>query len=206
MSRPLLTPEGHVYCNYGLAGKPLPPCTGCWAVLVLRMNHCIIKRAPTGIPAATDGRAWTRVPFRLACTATPVPNDLRGEFGTHAEFTRHEGTTQEMPRWGRHDEVMGASRRIRIKRPCSRGVLGADVAWRHGPRWTGAVRPDMRTTDSCSLERAERLVPRSSATPPNGSLFVHRRRLDRLMDRRRCSPGLHRLPGEGRRHLVRRDR
>ena len=29
---------------------------------------------------------WTRVPFRLACTATPAPNDFM-ELGNHAEFT-----------------------------------------------------------------------------------------------------------------------
>jgi superfamily II DNA or RNA helicase len=58
-----------------------------------------------GFAGATTKRlieAFSRTPYRLACTATPAPND-HTELGTHAEFLGVMKRDQMLMRWFLHD-------------------------------------------------------------------------------------------------------
>ena len=48
--------------------------------------------------------AFARTPFKLACTATPAPND-HAELGQHAEFLGVMSQTQMLTRWFIHDSA-----------------------------------------------------------------------------------------------------
>lgn len=49
-------------------------------------------------------QAFSKTPFRLACTATPAPND-HAELGQHSEFLDAMSQTQMLTRWFLHDSA-----------------------------------------------------------------------------------------------------
>jgi superfamily II DNA or RNA helicase len=54
--------------------------------------------------------AWT--PYRLACTATPAPNDYK-ELGNHSEFLGIMNTNEMLTRWFVHDSANTADWRLK---------------------------------------------------------------------------------------------
>jgi superfamily II DNA or RNA helicase len=55
---------------------------------------------------------FARTPFRLACTATPAPNDYK-ELGNHAEFLGVMNTMEMLTRWFVHDSANTADWRLK---------------------------------------------------------------------------------------------
>lgn len=55
---------------------------------------------------------FSMVPYRLACTATPAPNDYT-EIGNHAEFLGIMTTTEMLTRWFVHDAANTADWRLK---------------------------------------------------------------------------------------------
>lgn len=74
--------------------------------------------------------AFSRTPYRLACTATPAPND-HTELGTHAEFLGVMRREEMLPRWFINDTANTGTWRIK-------GHAAGDF-WRWVASWARCV-------------------------------------------------------------------
>ena len=165
-------PEGIHITNYEMLHHHRPED---WAGLVLDESS-IIKSAD-GVFRRRLTAEWTRVPFRLACTATPAPNDLM-EFGTHAEFLGVMKAQEMLAMFFVHDG--GDTSKWRIK-----GHARA-AFWEWMCSWAMMV----RSPADCGYENNGFMLPERAEhshvveTEPHGSLFVQE--AAGLMDRRRA--------------------
>lgn len=68
------------------------------------LDESSILKSFTGQTTKRLIEAFSRMPYRLACTATPAPND-HTELGTHAEFLSVMTRDQMLMRWFLHDSA-----------------------------------------------------------------------------------------------------
>lgn len=68
------------------------------------LDESSILKSFTGQTTRRLIEAFARTPYRLACTATPAPND-HTELGTHAEFLSVMTRDQMLMRWFLHDSM-----------------------------------------------------------------------------------------------------
>lgn len=68
------------------------------------LDESSILKGFTGTTTKRLIEAFSRTPYRLACTATPAPND-HSELGTHAEFLGVMNRDQMLMRWFLHDSA-----------------------------------------------------------------------------------------------------
>lgn len=76
------------------------------------LDESSILKSFTGITTRKLIEMFARVPFRLACTATPAPND-HTELGTHAEFLSVMRRDEMLPIWFIHDSADTGTWRIK---------------------------------------------------------------------------------------------
>lgn len=76
------------------------------------LDESSILKSFTGITTRKLIEMFARVPFRLACTATPAPND-HTELGTHAEFLSVMRRDEMLPIWFIHDSADTCTWRIK---------------------------------------------------------------------------------------------
>ena len=68
------------------------------------LDESSILKSFSGVTTRKLIDAFARTPFRLACTATPAPND-HTELGQHSEFLSVLSQTQMLTRWFLHDSA-----------------------------------------------------------------------------------------------------
>jgi len=108
------------------------------------------------------------IPFRLACTATPAPNDYM-ELGSHAEFLGVMTTAEMLAMYFTHDG--GETQKWRLKRHAE------DVFWRWVASWAVCITHprdlgyDEKGFDLPPLRYHEHQVESQLATP-EGMLFA----------------------------------
>lgn len=93
--------------NYDRADKFSPELFG--GVI---LDESSILKSFTGATTRKLIAAFAETPFRLACTATPAPND-HTEIGTHAEFLGVMRRDEMLPRWFIHDSADTGTWRIK---------------------------------------------------------------------------------------------
>jgi len=76
------------------------------------LDESSILKSFTGITTRKLIEMFSRVPFRLACTATPAPND-HTELGTHAEFLSVMRRDEMLPIWFIHDSADTGTWRVK---------------------------------------------------------------------------------------------
>lgn len=76
------------------------------------LDESSILKSFTGITTRKLIEMFARTPFRLACTATPAPND-HTELGTHAEFLSVMRRDEMLPIWFIHDSADTGTWRIK---------------------------------------------------------------------------------------------
>lgn len=76
------------------------------------LDESSILKSFTGITTRKLIEMFARVPFRLACTATPAPND-HTELGTHAEFLSVMRRDEMLSIWFIHDSADTGTWRIK---------------------------------------------------------------------------------------------
>lgn len=76
------------------------------------LDESSILKSFTGITTRKLIESFARVPFRLACTATPAPND-HTELGTHAEFLSVMRRDEMLPIWFIHDSADTGTWRVK---------------------------------------------------------------------------------------------
>ena len=95
-----------------------------WGGVIL--DESSILKSFTGKTTRALIETWRRTPFRLACTATPAPND-HTEMGQHAEFLGVMRAPEMMSRWFIADQSqMG---RYRLKKPAVRPFWDWVASW-----------------------------------------------------------------------------
>jgi superfamily II DNA or RNA helicase len=101
--------------------------------------------------------AFARTPYRLACTATPAPNDVL-ELGNHAEFLGAMSSHEMLARWFINDSM--AAGKYRLK-----GHAEADF-W----RWVASWAVSLSSPGDLLNERGEAYPAGSHHLPP---LHIH---------------------------------
>lgn len=81
-----------------------------WAGVVL--DESSILKAYTGATKQALVQAFQRTPYRLACTATPAPNDYL-ELGNHAEFLGVMASHEMLMRWFINDSMKAGGYRLK---------------------------------------------------------------------------------------------
>ena len=76
------------------------------------LDESSILKSFTGSTKRTLVEMFSRTPYRLACTATPAPNDHL-EFGNHSEFLGVMHGTQMISRWFINDTMQAGSYRLK---------------------------------------------------------------------------------------------
>lgn len=76
------------------------------------LDESSILKGFTGATTKALIGAFSRTPYRLACTATPAPND-HTELGTHAEFLGAMRREEMLPLWFIHDSENTGTWRIK---------------------------------------------------------------------------------------------
>ena len=90
------------------------------------VHNSSILKSFTGATTRKLISAFARTPFRLACTATPAPNDHM-ELGQHAQFLGIMPSNEMLSRWFITDQTeMG---RYRLKRPAVRPFWDWVASW-----------------------------------------------------------------------------
>jgi len=96
--------DGITVCNY----ESMHKLSGPWAGVVL--DESSILKSYMGATKRALIESYADVPYRLACTATPAPNDYL-ELGNHAEFLGVMSSHQMIARWFISDQsAMGTYR------------------------------------------------------------------------------------------------
>lgn len=90
------------------------------------LDESSILKSFTGATTRKLIAAFAQTPFRLACTATPAPNDHM-ELGQHAQFLGIMPSNEMLSRWFLTDQTeMG---RYRLKRPAVRPFWNWVASW-----------------------------------------------------------------------------
>lgn len=76
------------------------------------LDESSILKSFTGVTTRKLIESFARVPYRLACTATPAPND-HTELGTHAEFLGVMRRDEMLPIWFIHDSADTGTWRVK---------------------------------------------------------------------------------------------
>lgn len=76
------------------------------------LDESSILKSFTGATTRALIAAFARTPYRLACTATPAPND-HTELGTHSEFLGVMRRDEMLPQWFIHDSADTGTWRIK---------------------------------------------------------------------------------------------
>jgi hypothetical protein len=134
------------------------------------LDESSILKSVDGSTRAALTEAFAATPFKLACTATPAPND-HTELGQHAEWLGIMRRTEMLSQWFVHDG--GSTQDWRVK------GHAADDFWRWVCSWGLLVRKpsDLGYPDGSHelppLEMVEHVIPSSIAdAQAAGSLFV----------------------------------
>jgi superfamily II DNA or RNA helicase len=150
-SRDGLTPTAITITNYELLHRFRPED---FAGIVL--DESSILKAYDGATRNAIIAAFTDTPFRLACTATPAPNDFT-ELGNHSEFLGVKSRTEMLSEYFVHDGKTTQEWRLKGH--------AEDVFWRWVCSWGAMVkRPsDLGYEDGAfrlpPLRMHERIVP-----------------------------------------------
>jgi hypothetical protein len=156
----------------------------CFAGVVLDESSCLKDYTSATRNALIE--AFARTPYKLACTATPAPND-HIELGNHAEFLGIMSRTEMLSQWFVHDG--GSTQDWRIK------GHAVESFWRWVASWAALVRrpSDLGYDDGAyalpPLEVHEHVVAADLATAhAAGKLFVEpAQTLDEQRKARRAS-------------------
>ncbi len=76
------------------------------------LDESSVLKNYTGVTKRTLIESFTRTPYKLACTATPAPND-RKELGNHAEFLGVMPSNEMLARWFINDSMKSGGYRLR---------------------------------------------------------------------------------------------
>lgn len=90
------------------------------------LDESSILKSFTGATTRALIAAFAATPFRLACTATPAPND-HTELGQHAEFLGVMRSSEMLSRFFINDSMNAG--RYRLKRPAVRPFWGWVASW-----------------------------------------------------------------------------
>lgn len=101
---------------------------GSWAGVVL--DESSILKSYTGATKQALVATFSRTPYRLACTATPAPNDYI-ELGNHAEFLGVMPSAEMLMRWFINDTMTAGGYRLKGH--------AADDFWRWVASWAACV-------------------------------------------------------------------
>ena len=133
------------------------------------LDESSIIKSHDGATRTAILEAFARTPFRLACTATPAPND-HVELGNHAEFVGAMTRTEMLSTYFVHDG--GDTSQWRLK------GHAADDFWRWVRSWAIAVRHprdigmDQPGYDLPPLRMHEHVVDVAVARAKDGMLFA----------------------------------
>lgn len=110
--------------------------------------------------------AFAHTPFRLACTATPAPNDLM-ELGNHAQFLGAMDSNEMLARWFINDSMHAGNYRLKGH--------GARDFWKWVASWAVAM---MKPSDLGDYDDQGFVLPdlrvrhaTVNGPPPEGTLF-----------------------------------
>jgi len=110
--------------------------------------------------------AFSNTPFRLACTATPAPNDHM-ELGNHAEFLGAMDSTEMISRWFINDAMEAGNYRLKAH--------GSKDFWRWVSSWAvSAAKPSdigPYSDDGFILPPLNIALKCIESPPPEGMLF-----------------------------------
>ena len=99
-----------------------------WAAVVL--DESSILKAYTGATKRMILEMFSSVPYKLACTATPAPNDYL-ELGNHAQFLDVMQSNEMIQRWFINDTMAAGSYRLKKH--------AADDYWRWVSTWAVCI-------------------------------------------------------------------
>ena len=117
---------------------------------------------------------WTHADYRLACTATPSPNDHM-ELGNHAQFLGVMQSSEMLSRWFYNDTMNAGGYKILPH--------GEDDFWQWVSTWAACVSipSDIGGDDTGyilpELKRLDHVVEVNNETPDDGCLFFVEREL-----------------------------
>ena len=154
-------PEGVYITNYEMLEHFAPDN---WTGIVL--DESSILKSYMGKTKRYLVSEWTRVPFRMCCTATPAPNDHM-ELGNHAEFLGIMDSNEMLARWFINDSMQAGN--YRLKRH------GARDFWRWVASWAVSIEKPSDygeyADDGYVLPDLQVKVETVESPPPPGALF-----------------------------------
>ncbi len=149
-------------CNYEKLHK-IDPAQFAGVVL----DESSILKSYTGATKRALLESWKATTYRLACTATPAPNDLM-ELGNHAEFLGVMPSNEMLSRWFINDTMKAGGYRLKGH--------ATDDYWRWVATWAVSIETpsDVGGSDRGfvlpELIREDHIVEESAEAPP-GMLF-----------------------------------
>lgn len=117
--------DGISVCNYEKLHKIDPS-----AFVGVVLDESSILKSYTGKTKQRLIESWSKTEYRLACTATPAPNDLM-ELGNHAEFLGVMPSNEMLSRWFINDTMKAGGYRLKGH--------AADDFWKWVASWAVAI-------------------------------------------------------------------
>lgn len=137
-----------------------------WDAVVL--DESSILKSMDGKTRTQILESWTEVPYRLACSATPAPNDI-AELANHAEFVGSMNRAEFLATWFTHDNDVSSHGGWRLKGHAQ------EEFWRWVATWAVYIRKpsDLGFDDQAFALPELRMhsVAVQSAYVPEGLLF-----------------------------------
>lgn len=154
------------------------------------LDESSILKSSTGKVRTALIHGWSRARFRLACTATPAPNDHM-ELGNHAEFLGVIAATDMLNRWFVHDG--GDTSKWRLRKHAQREFWDWVASWAVcvakpsdiGGSDAGYALPELHTVRHIvELENAPALPGMLFATHGIAATSIHEEK--RMSNEERC--------------------
>ena len=132
------------------------------------LDESSILKSFTGSTKRELCEAYKNTPFRLACTATPSPNDLM-ELGNHSDFLGVMPSNEMLSRWFINDTMKAGGYRLRMH--------ARKDFWKWVASWAVCIsKPSDMGGDDTGYNlpelKIERVVVEADYTPSNGWLFA----------------------------------
>lgn len=151
-------------CNYEKLHKIDPS-----QFLGVVLDESSILKSYTGSTKRALLKAWRTTPLRLACTATPAPNDLM-ELGNHADFLGVMPSNEMLSRWFINDTMKAGG--YRLKQHAQDDFWGWVASWAVAVTKPSDVGGSDDGYDLPPLKRIDHVVEESAEAPP-GMLFAN---------------------------------